>query len=49
MCVPDVMRLELWVHKEGVAGEVRRSRYVTEDDLAPRLGILQGCSVLGVK
>ena len=41
--------VELWAHKEGGVGEVRRSKYVTVDDLAPRFEILQGCSQLGVK
>ena len=41
--------VELLAHKEGGVGEVRRSKYVTVDDLAPRFEILQGCSQLGVK
>jgi hypothetical protein len=41
--------VELRAHKEGGAGEVRRSKYVTKDDLAPRFEILKGCSQLGVK
>jgi hypothetical protein len=41
--------VELRVHKEGGVGEVRRSKCVTEYDLAPRFEILQGCSQLGVK
>jgi len=35
---------ELRIHKEGGVCEVRRSKYVTEYDLAPRFEILQGCS-----
>jgi hypothetical protein len=41
--------VELRIHKEGGVREVRRSKYVTEYDLAPRFKILQGCSQLGVK
>ena len=41
--------VERRAHKEGGVGEVRRSKYVTEYDLAPRFEILQGCSELGVK
>jgi hypothetical protein len=41
--------VELRAHKEGGVGEGRRSKCVTECDLAPRFEILQGCSQLGVK
>ena len=40
---------ELRIHKEGGVCEVRRRKYLTEYDLAPRFEILQGCSELGVK
>jgi hypothetical protein len=40
----------LRAHKErGGVGEERRSKYSTEDDLAPRFEILQGRARLGVK
>ena len=40
----------LRAHKEGgCVGEVRRSKYSTEDDLAPRFEILQVRARLGVK
>jgi hypothetical protein len=40
----------LRAHKErGGVGEVRRSKYSTEDDLAPRFEILQVRTRLGVK
>ena len=41
--------VELRAHKEGGVCEGRRSKCVTECDLAPRFEILQGCSELGVK
>jgi hypothetical protein len=41
--------IELRAHKEGGVGEGRRSKYVTEFDLAPRFKILKGCSQLSVK
>jgi hypothetical protein len=41
--------VELRTQKEGGVGEVRLSRNPTEDDLAPRFEILQGCTHLGVK
>ena len=41
--------VELRAHKEGGVCEGRRSKYSTEDDLAPRLQILQGSTQLGVK
>ena len=44
---------ELRAHKEGETrarcDERRRSKYVTEYELAPRFEILQSCSQLGVK
>ena len=39
----------LRAHKEGGVGEERRSKYSTEDDLAPRFEILQVRARLGVK
>jgi hypothetical protein len=39
----------LRAHKEGGVGELRRSKYSTEDDLAPRLEMLQGRARFGVK
>src|SRR5215217_5097570 len=39
----------LRAHKERGVGEVRRSKYSTEDDVAPRFEILQGRARLGVK
>jgi hypothetical protein len=39
----------LRAHKEEGVGEVRRSKYSTEDDLAPRFEILQVRTRLGVK
>ena len=41
--------VELRVHKRGGVGEVRRSKYATEDYLVPHFQMLQGCSRLGVK
>jgi hypothetical protein len=41
--------VELRTQKEGGVGEMRLGRYSTEDDLAPRFEILQGCTHLGVK
>jgi hypothetical protein len=41
--------VELRAHKEGCVCEVRRSKCVTEYDLAARFEILQGCTQLGVK